>query len=435
MKIIYRYIIRELFKIFIVSTLFLTGILFLDKLLFIAKLILSRGVSFSEISRMMLYISPAFLAITIPMSVLVAAVVVFNQLSADNEFVVMKSSGWSFLYLMRPVMAFAFIVYLLNNIVIFYALPWGNLSFKQMVFDIVRHRANLDIKPNIFNRDFSNLIIYAKSRKSGSELGDLFVADTSTPGSNRIILSKKGVIVTDPESFKIQLQLTDGTIHNTTEQGRNYQILSFDRYDVNLALPKTGVLEHELLVNNREMSLSELRKKIKEKKANGNEVFREEVELSKKFSIPITCLLFALIGAPLGIKSSRSGKSGGFAMCALIILLYYVGLVSTQNLGSQGKLPALLSVWIPDIFLAIFMVFVVYKAHKEIPFVILDKVMDLASSLTERIANLLQNMGSGDKALNLRQKQHRALKKKQLEARAKEIFDKKIRDVKTTGQT
>ncbi len=431
MKIIYQYIIRELLKIFILSTLFLTGILFLDKLLFIAKLILSRGVTFSEMSRMMLYISPAFLAITIPMSVLVASVVVFNQLSNDNEFVVMKASGWSFLYLMRPVMAFAVIAYILNNLVIFYALPWGNYSFKKMVFDIVRHRANLDIKPNVFNRDFRNLIIYAKSRKGGSELGDLFVADTSTPGSNRIILAKKGTIVTDPESFKIQLQLSNGTIHNTTEQGRNYQILSFDRYDVNLALPKSGVIEHELLANNREMSLTELRQKIKKKKAEGYTVFREEVELSKKFSIPLTCLLFALIGAPLGIKSSRSGKSGGFAMCALIILSYYVGLVSTQNLGSSGKLPALLSVWIPNILLGILMVFVVYKAHREIPFVILDTIIDFTSNLAEKAGNLFQNLGNRNNPANPRSQQNQALRKKQLEKRAKEIFDKKVREIKT----
>lgn len=112
----------------------------------------------------MLYISPAFLAITIPMSVLVASVVVFNQLSGDNEFVVMKASGWSFLYLMRPVMAFAVIAYILNNLVISMLCP-GELLIQKMVFDIVRHRANLDIKPNVFNRDFRNLIILPNPAK------------------------------------------------------------------------------------------------------------------------------------------------------------------------------------------------------------------------------------------------------------------------------
>jgi len=430
MKIIHRYIFREHIKIFLISTIFLTGILFLDKLLFLAELILSRGVTFLEVCLMMLYISPAFLAITIPISVLVASVVVFNQMSGDNEFVVMKSSGWSFLYLMRPVLAFAVIAYILNNGVIFYAVPWGNISFKQMVYNIIRHRANLDIKPNVFNHDFKNLILYAKARKGPSELEDLFVADTSTQGSNRIILSKRGLIVSDPESLKIQLRLHNGTIHNTTEHGRNYQILNFDRYDLNLALPSSGWLENEILVDNRELSLRDLWQRIKDKQKAGQPVHREQVELSKKFSIPLTCILFALAGAPLGLKSSRSGKSGGFVLCALIIVAYYVGLVSTQNLGAVGKLPSLFSVWIPNVVLLAFALFVVYKAHREIPFTFLETVIDFTVQTVEKIKNWIEAQGL-KRSGKIQLTRENSDQQKEIDRRAREILQKKLQKIKT----
>ncbi|MFQ5716945.1 MAG: LptF/LptG family permease, partial [Nitrospinales bacterium] len=83
MKIIDRYIIKELTKVFALSLGALTSILFLDKLLFLTELIVNKGVPFMEVVRMMVYISPAFLALTIPMSVLVTSVVTFNQFSAD----------------------------------------------------------------------------------------------------------------------------------------------------------------------------------------------------------------------------------------------------------------------------------------------------------------------------------------------------------------
>ena len=344
---------------------------------------------------------------------------------------IMKSSGWSFVYLLRPVMAFAVLAYILNNGVIFYAVPWGNISFKQMVYDIVRHRANLDIKPNIFNHDFKNLVLYAKGRNGASELNDLFVADTSTQGANRIILSKKGIIVTDPDSFKIQLQLHKGTIHNTTERGRNYQILNFDRYDLNLALPSSGWLENKVLVDNRELSLRDLWNRIQELKKNGQPVHREEVELSKKFSIPLTCILFALAGAPLGLKSSRSGKSGGFVLCALIIMAYYVGLVSTQNLGAVGKLPSLLSVWIPNIVLLAFAVFVVYKAHREIPFAFLDGVIDFTSSTVENIRNWIDLQGI-KRTERLKTPNGNGSRKEEIDRRAREILQKKLQKIKTS---
>ena len=71
---------------------------------------------------MMTYISPAFLALTIPMGVLLASVVTFNQFSANNEWIAMKASTWSFLELMKPVACFAFMTYILANIIMFWAI-------------------------------------------------------------------------------------------------------------------------------------------------------------------------------------------------------------------------------------------------------------------------------------------------------------------------
>ncbi|MFL2915502.1 MAG: LptF/LptG family permease, partial [Nitrospinia bacterium] len=69
-KTIDRYIFRELVKIFFISVFAMTMILYLDKFLFIAEMIVNRGVSFMEMVMMMIYISPAFFAITIPIAVL-----------------------------------------------------------------------------------------------------------------------------------------------------------------------------------------------------------------------------------------------------------------------------------------------------------------------------------------------------------------------------
>ncbi|NIQ03908.1 MAG: LptF/LptG family permease, partial [Nitrospinaceae bacterium] len=62
-----------------------TTLLYLDKFLFMAEMIINRGVTLMEMLWIVIFISPAFLAITIPISVLVASVVVFNQFSAYNE--------------------------------------------------------------------------------------------------------------------------------------------------------------------------------------------------------------------------------------------------------------------------------------------------------------------------------------------------------------
>ncbi|TDJ61479.1 MAG: LPS export ABC transporter permease LptF [Nitrospina sp.] len=381
MKIIHKYIFTEITKIFLISTLFLTMMLFLDKVLFLTELIISRGVTFIEVLKMMLFISPAFLAITIPISVLLGAVVTFNQLSVDNELVVMKSCGWSFMNLMRPVLLFSFVAYLITNSIIFYLIPLGNESFKKMIFEIIQTRANIDIKPHVFNREFKDMVLYVNDKKDNAHFSGIFIADTSSSGSSKIILSEEGVIVSDPAALKIQLQLKSGTIHDKSKEGTHYQLIKFDRYDLTLDLPSSSQLEKKGILKTRELSLGALLKKIRDLKASGATAYYEEVELSKKFSLPFTCLLFGLIGAPLGIRSSRSGKSGGFLMAILVIMLYYIGMVTAQNFGKSGEINPLLSVWIPNFILMILAIYLSYKTQKETPFSILDRFIRLIISV------------------------------------------------------
>lgn len=374
MDIINRYILRELFKIFAISVGFLTMILFLDKVLYLTEMIINKGVTFWEVARMMIYISPAFLALTIPISVLVGSVVVFNQLSADSEWVAMKANGWSFLRLMRPVLYFSLIAYGLTNIVMFYALPWGNQSFKQLIYNIVRNRASFEIKPNVFNSDFQNLVLLARDKEGDAVLKDVFIADSTVSTPPKIIVAREGAVVSDSEALKIQLQLKSGTIHDLGEKRKNYQLLNFDRYDLTLDLPNTENVQQKAMVGNRELSFKDLLERIAQLKREGKTTYSEEVELSKKFSIPFTCLIFGFMGAPLGIKSSRSGKSGSYTIATIVIVVYYAGFISTQNLGSFGKINPLLSVWIPNIVFSIFMSYLLYKMQKEIPFKLFNRI-------------------------------------------------------------
>jgi lipopolysaccharide export system permease protein len=393
-KIIDIYIFRELLKIFLISIFAMTMVLYLDKFLFIAEMIVNRGASLIEMLMMMVYISPAFFAITIPMAVLMASVVTFNQFSAHNEWIAMKSCNWSFLELMKPVLLFSLFAYFLANIVMFWALPWGNQSYKVLVYDIIKNRANIDIQPNVFNRDFKNLILLVQEHHQNSLLKGVFIADTSNPEAPQIITSEQGVIFPNPETLKIQLKLNNGTIHESSNERGDYQTLSFDRYDINLSLPDTERLEKEALVGNREISLSKIKEKIKDMKSKGLPTSGPEVELSKKFSIPFTCLLFAFIGAPLGIKSSRSGKSGSFGVTLVVIMVYYVGLIVTQNLGRIGKIHAYTSVWIPNAILVFVVIYVIYKMQKELPFKFFGGCIDFLTTIIKFFKNLLKNKNS-----------------------------------------
>ena len=97
----------------------------------------------------------------------------------------MKSCHLSFLQTMRPVFMFSISTYLLAVIIIVYALPWGNLAYKQKTYDIIKNRASINIKPNVFNYDFEGLVILAKERRGQFRLVDIMMSDKTQPTAPR----------------------------------------------------------------------------------------------------------------------------------------------------------------------------------------------------------------------------------------------------------
>ena len=342
-----------------------------------AKMILEKNVTFIEMVRIVSYIAPSMLVMTIPVSIFVASVIGFNQFSSSSEFDAMKASGFSFAHKLKPALILGLIAYLFSNIIIFYALPWGNQSFKTLILHIVKTRADIDIKPKIFNTEFNNVTIYAKSKLNNNIYRDIFVADNSSSDFSKVILSKKGVIVTDPESLTVQLRLYNGTIHDQSQKGKSYKLLKFDKYAISLAFPSLISLKDRIFVGNKELSFDDLRKKINlMEDQNSRKAIEFKISLSRKFSLPLTCVLFAMLGAPLGITSRRSGKSGAYLLSALGILSYYILLNAMINLATIGELNPYISVWIPNIILLAFALFMVRKAQKETPFKAFNKVID-----------------------------------------------------------
>ncbi len=386
--------------VFTISVVFLTTIFLLEQMLYMSHMIANRGLTFWEGMKLMVYTCPVFLTISMPFSIMVASVAVFNQICGDNEYVAMKTSGWSFLFLMRPVILFSVLVYIATNFVVFYATPWGTQSFREEIFNIIKHRAHIDIKPKIFNKDFQNLVLYANDKKGENILIDVFVADNSAEGDSKIILAKKGVIVSDPGTFKIKLQFENGTVHNVTKDGKSYNILDFDRYERYLEIPDVAKLSKRLTVRHKDISYSQLKKKIQERIEEGKNPSRYEVRLSKKFSIPFACLLFGLLGATLGIKSNRSGKSGGMIVSAVVVALYYITIVFSQNLGSNNILNPTFSMWIPNLWLFALTFYMVWKTAHETPFTTMVKIWNFCLNCYELSQKFHKKLTSGKQYQN-----------------------------------
>ena len=119
MKIIDRYILKELFHIFFLSIFVFTIVLMLNKVLQLTELVVNKGVPLLTVSKLILFLLPTFLIIILPVSVLVASIMTFSRLSTDSEIIVLKSSGISLYRLLYPVIILSIVVYLFTNFLTF----------------------------------------------------------------------------------------------------------------------------------------------------------------------------------------------------------------------------------------------------------------------------------------------------------------------------
>jgi lipopolysaccharide export system permease protein len=362
------YILKEIFPIFLIGLMTFTIILLMDKILKLIELIVNRGGSLTDVLMLLLFISPSFLIITIPVAVLLATLLTFGRLSSDSEITAFKASGMSLYQLFFPISIFALATFLLTSFIVFYGLPWGNRGFKAALYRLVRSKADFEIKERVFNDSFKGLVIYVdRVPLQGNHMEGILIYDQREKGKSHTILAKEGFVINNPESKEIILRLKSGDIHRFEPEARTFQKVKFDTYDLKLELARTlAIIQRKL--KDWEMSVDDIRKKTEQEKKLGKDTISYEVELHKRYAIPFTCIVFALIGVPLGIQPHRSGRSYGFILSILILLAFYISLTASEILAMRKIVPAYSAGWIPNLLFSGLGVYLLVKTARESPF-------------------------------------------------------------------
>ncbi len=368
MRILDRYIFREIFTPFLLSLSALTLVLFLQKMFRLAELIVTKGATVSSTAKLFAYIMPSFLVLTIPMSFLVGTLTAFTQLCADSEVTAMKASRISLYNMIRPVMLFAVLSFTFTALTSLIVAPAANHALRVHLFNMVKARALVGIEPGVFSSTFDGMVIYVDKMDSLDDMKGIFISDERSAKEPYAIAARSGRLMADPESLNVTLAMNQGSIHALPRDEQSYSTMGFDTgnlyLDISHALVQKGPSEADF----NEIGSLELFQELRRAKSEGKPTIEIESELHKRLSIPFACLLFGLIGAPLGIRRSRSGKSAGISVALLVFLVYYMVLAAGTNLSNTGKLSPVIAYWLPNVLMTVAAGVLVYKKGNEIDF-------------------------------------------------------------------
>ena len=336
MRILDRYILGEMIPSFFLSMAVLLLVLFLEKLFRLADLVVSKGVPLMSIVKVLAFAMPSFLVITIPMSLVVASLTAFSRMSSDSEITAMKASRISLYGMIRPVFAFALFAFIVTAFTSLILVPSANVALKVHLFNMVKSSAMVGIEPGVFGTTFDGMVMYVDKMGPHDTMDGVFIFDERSAKEPYAIVAKRGSLIADPKSLNVTLSMQDGSIQPPVSDDQSYSLMRFSTarlyLNINSSFAKTGDTD----ISIEDMSNTELFQAINKARQTGKPTYPLETELHKRLSIPFACLIFGLIGAPLGIRKSRSGKSAGVAIALLVFLVYYIILGMAANLAQTG---------------------------------------------------------------------------------------------------
>ena len=408
---------------------------------------LGKGLSFGIIFKFIIYQSASILSLAAPMAILVATMMAFGRLSSDNEITGFKASGISYFDFLKPSLLFGFIIVFIMIPFNLWILPDMNHNMRKLSYQVSKERPDIEIKENMINilyekiiyvgdrigeKSFSNIIIFNKEsiknkttilaeQGTFKSLSDGIILNLYN-GSihenikssnneyrktyfekykilipfNKINLDKNRVLIKndremDLETILTEIKLKEYEINELNDN--NYKssikiselIAEKEQFDIEL---NNENKKNNIRLNQIQTSINNIKNNIRKNDKIiplfENDLNKYKVELHKRFSIPIACIIFILLGIPLGIVSKKGNFSISITISLGFFIIYWALLTIGEFLGDEGTLNAALSMWIGNIFIGILSIYLLYISSNE-NFIINNKFIN--------IKKLLKKMG------------------------------------------
>ena len=362
----------------------------MDQLFRLIDLFVRKGLPFAIVGQVLIYSLPHIISYTAPMAILVGIVMSFGRFAHDNEILALKTSGLTFLSLMKIplVVTSLFVVFLIffNS----YVLPESNHRARNLMLDVSRKRPAIRLPQGVFTNEFPGYTVYiGRKDERRSKLYDITVYDQR---SGIMITAPRGDLM-DAEEDIIRFTLYDGELHQLIDEVK-YQRTSFTKQIINMEVntelirkERTYRNETELVVSGLHTKIAEteqdieilasaidsighqaidhyisgnehrlgpakfqIQKKLNEMNAKKRRLSRYLIELNKKYSLAVACILFVLIGAPLGYLSKKGGIAG-ILIGIMLFSLYYILVLAGEEFADRRGFSAFWAMWLPNIIL------------------------------------------------------------------------------------
>ena len=356
-KILDKYILKQVIELFLMGVFVFTTIIFAsDTFITLIKQIAKFGIPFKVAFIMILLNLPAVIVMTIPMGVLLSTVMTLNRLSLSSEITVMRACGIGLNRIAKPIFLFAVVMSLSSFFINETVVPVMTQQSTKLALWALEQKHIPDGKENFVFKETSDggllkRLFYVGQCKKKT-LYNVTVLDNSKDGTIQVLQAREGK--TSPKGWEFK----KGAAYTIANDGQVLNTTLFDTSVVKFGLDLSKEANKNLA---KEKNFGQLLKFLSNSDISKKDRQNYTIELFDKIALPLTTIVFVLVGVPLAITPPRVRYNRGFLFSILIIFAYYVVRALSISFGEAGSLTPFLAAWLPNIILTIWRTLLYYK--------------------------------------------------------------------------
>jgi lipopolysaccharide export system permease protein len=319
----------------------------LERVIQVLDLVVNEGGPFFLVLKILANLIPHYLGLAIPAAFFVGVLIAIMRLGGDSEMDAVNAMGVGLRRMLMPLMLLAAILTIVSAVVIGFLQPHTRYAYRFLVYTVTNTVWNTALERGTFFTGFGDLTIMVEGLSDGGRLlNGIFLHNRKNDGATTTTTAETGRLFRERDSYDLVLRLDKGLWIETSPNGRQATVLTFDRFDVPLEIALGTSPFGERGQYDRELTLPELWQKRLDPPPGVTRA-KIEAEFHARLVRILSVFFLPLLAVPFGIGSRRSGRAVGPAVGVVLLIVYHNLIQFAEGLADSGVLAAPIALWTP----------------------------------------------------------------------------------------
>jgi len=348
LTLIDRYLARQIAVPLIGTLIIAAMLLVLDKMLRLFDFVVTAGGPVSVVWRMLANLLPEYLALGIPIGLLLGILLAFRKLALSSELDALRGIGVGYGRLLRVPYIYTVVLMMLNVLIVGYIEPYARYRYEGLRFDLQSGALGASVKVGEFNRLGKRLTLRIdRSEDNGTQLHGIFVQVDDKSGTSIAATADHGKFLSTDDPNTILFRLEHGRLVQDSPKFATPRTLAFDSYDLPVTLPAV----ENFRGRGNDIDELTLRELVRVGYLNDGVDPEERLDAQSNFHFRVVEVLMMamlpLLAIALAVPPKRSSSALGIFVGIVMIVAYHKINQYGVQAGAQGRIPPIVALWTP----------------------------------------------------------------------------------------